>query len=96
MTSAVGLEHVRGCGRPMCFPCTPRPDNHCTVPGCCSLVCRIDPLAGLPWCLQRLSHVHGPHVVPNAGHSVMAESSELCNALINKFLLKRCKIQALK
>eukprot|EP00051_Salpingoeca_urceolata_P030229 m.8565 g.8565 ORF g.8565 m.8565 type:complete len:581 (-) comp3258_c0_seq1:43-1785(-) len=43
-----------------------------------------------------VSRPHGPHIIPNAGHSVMTESSELLNALVSSFLIKKCGCATLK
>lgn len=43
-----------------------------------------------------LKRPHGPYVVDDSGHMVMAEKNELVNALITAFLQKKCGIREFK
>eukprot|EP00039_Didymoeca_costata_P020469 m.341347 g.341347 ORF g.341347 m.341347 type:complete len:531 (+) comp20046_c0_seq1:189-1781(+) len=43
-----------------------------------------------------LNRAHGPYLIEDAGHIVMAEKNELVNALVTAFLQKKCDIQELR
>ena len=43
-----------------------------------------------------LQKPHGPHIMPATGHSPMVECSELLNALMTTFLVKKCDLVSLR